>query len=97
MRDTEKEAETQREKQFPCGEPEVRLDPKTLGSCSEPKADAQLLNHPGAPPIWFCSNGGWYKFSNNHLLRCTLPEKRVHKGPHSHQLMARHRAELLKG
>ena len=30
-------------------EPDVRLDPITLGSRPEPKADAQPLYHPGAP------------------------------------------------
>ena len=29
-------------------EPHVGLDPTTLGSCPEPKADAQPLCHPGA-------------------------------------------------
>ena len=52
MRDTEKEAETQeeRDKQAPCREPDVGLDPRTPGSCPGPKADAQLLSHPGVPP-----------------------------------------------
>ena len=50
MRDTQREAETQeREKQAPCGEPDVGLDPRSPGSCPEPKADAQPLSHPGAP------------------------------------------------
>ena len=30
-------------------EPDVVLDPRTLGSRPEPKADAQLLSHPGVP------------------------------------------------
>ena len=30
-------------------EPDVGLDPGTLGSCPEPKADAQLLSHLGVP------------------------------------------------
>ena len=30
-------------------EPDVGLNPITLGSCPEPKADAQPLCHPGAP------------------------------------------------
>ena len=41
MRDTEREA--------PCWEPNVGLDPRNLGSRPEPKADAQLLNHPRVP------------------------------------------------
>ena len=49
MRDTEREAEMgQREKQAPCAEPDVGLDPRILGSRPEPKADAQPLSHPGA-------------------------------------------------
>ena len=39
----------QREKQAPCREPDVGLDPGTLGSRSELKADAQPLSHPGVP------------------------------------------------
>ena len=34
------ERERQREKQAPCREPDVGLDPKTLGSHTELKADA---------------------------------------------------------
>ena len=50
MRDTEKEADTERgEKQAPCGEPDAELDPRTLGSRPEPKADVQPLSPPGAP------------------------------------------------
>ena len=30
-------------------EPDVGLDPRTLGSPPEQKADAQLLSHPGVP------------------------------------------------
>ena len=39
-----------REKQAPCGEPDVGLDPRTPGSLPELKADTQWLSHPGAPP-----------------------------------------------
>ena len=54
MRDTEREreAETQtEEKQSPCREPDMGLDPGTPGSCPGPKADAQPLSHPGVPAI----------------------------------------------
>ena len=52
MRYTEREARHwQREKQAPCGEPDVELDPRIPGSCSEPKADAQPLSHPGVPGV----------------------------------------------
>ena len=49
MRDRERERERQRhrqrEKQAPCRVPDVGLDPRTSGSCPEPKA----LSHPGIP------------------------------------------------
>ena len=32
----------------PCREPDVGLNPRTLGSCPEPKADAPPLSRPGA-------------------------------------------------
>ena len=44
----------QREKQAPCRVPDVELDPRTLRSCPELKADAQPLSHPGAPG--YCLN-----------------------------------------
>ena len=34
-------------------EPDAGLDPRTLGSRPEPKADTQPLNHPGAPHTTF--------------------------------------------
>ena len=51
MRDTQRQRHRQREKQALCGEPDVGLDPGTLGSQPEPKADAQLLSYPGIPLI----------------------------------------------
>ena len=49
MKDTERERQRhrQRETQAPCREPDVGLDPRTLGSRSELKADAQPLSPPG--------------------------------------------------
>ena len=41
--------ERQREKQAPCGDPDVGLDLRTPGSRPEPKADVQPLSHPDAP------------------------------------------------
>ena len=52
MRDTERER--QRAKQAPWREPDVGLNPRTPGSCPEPKADVQPLSHPGVP-TWFRS------------------------------------------
>ena len=37
------------EKQAPCREPDVGLDPGTPGSCPEPKADVQPLSQSGVP------------------------------------------------
>ena len=48
-RDRERQRHRQREKQAPCREPNAGLDPRTLRSRPEPKADAQPLSHPGAP------------------------------------------------
>ena len=39
----------QREKQDPCREPHVGINPRTLGPRPEPKAVAQPLSHPGIP------------------------------------------------
>ena len=50
MRDTGRKRDRQREKQAPSKEPNAGLDPSTPGSNPEPKADAQPLSHPGAPP-----------------------------------------------
>ena len=53
MRDRER----QREKQAPYKNPDVELDSRTLGSHPEPKADAQLLSHPGIPSISLSTEG----------------------------------------
>ena len=55
MRHTERQKYRKKEKQPACGEPNVGLDPRTLGSQPEPKADAQSLSHPGAPVFGFYS------------------------------------------
>ena len=51
MRDTHRERQRhqQREKRTPCREADAGLDPRMPGSCSQPKAGAQLLSHPGIP------------------------------------------------
>ena len=49
MRDTERQRHRQREKQASRGEPNAGLSPRTLGPRLEPKAEAQLLSHPGIP------------------------------------------------
>ena len=45
--ETERQRHRQREKQAPRREPDVGLDPGTLGSRPGPKAGAQPLSHPG--------------------------------------------------
>ena len=52
------ERQRQREKQAPCRKLNVGLDPRTPGSRSEPKTDAQLLSHWGIPVCLFF-NGQW--------------------------------------
>ena len=48
-RHTERQRPRQREEQVPCREPNMGLDPRTLGSRPEPKAGAQPLSHLGVP------------------------------------------------
>ena len=52
MSDTDRERQRhwQREKQPPCREPHVGLDPGTPGSCPRPKAGAKPLSHPRDSP-----------------------------------------------
>ena len=45
----DRQRDRQREKQASCRKPNVGLDPRTLGSHPESKADTQPLSHPGAP------------------------------------------------
>ena len=84
MRDTEKERGRDIGRGSPCREPDVGLDPRTAGSCPEPKAGAQLLSHPGIPMItysnrcykwWFQQK---YKTTTNHLLKCKILQRRNH-------------------
>ena len=51
MRDTHTERQThrQREKQAPCREPDVGLNPGSPGSRLGPKAGAKPLSHPEIP------------------------------------------------
>ena len=57
-RQRERQRHRQREKQAPCGEPDAGLDPLTLGSRTEAKADTQLLSHPGIPFKFFRQKRG---------------------------------------
>ena len=51
MREREKKQRHRQraEKQAPCKEPDVGLDPGTPGSCLEPVAGTKPLSHPGIP------------------------------------------------
>ena len=51
MRDIHRERQRhrKREKQVPCREPDMGLDPGTAGSCPGPKAGTKLLSHPRIP------------------------------------------------
>ena len=61
MRDThtERQRHRQREKQAPCREPNVGLDPGTPGQCSEAKADTQPLRHAGIPSTMYFLNASY--------------------------------------
>ena len=48
----------QREKQAPCREPDVGLDPGTPGSRPGPKAGAKPLSHPGIPYLFLSDWAG---------------------------------------
>ena len=52
-RHRERQRHRQREMQAPWEKPDVGLDPQTLGSRPELKADIQPLSHPGVPRIFF--------------------------------------------
>ena len=71
MKDTERQGHMQRDKQAPCREPDVRLDPGTPRSCPEPKPDAQPLSHPGVPKHLLnrCMDGQRQKVSESAELR----------------------------
>ena len=63
-RDREKERHRQREeKQAPCREPDMGLNPGTPGSHPEPQADAQPLSHPGVPLATFLKSPNYEKKS----------------------------------
>ena len=55
MKDTERERQRQRhrEKQAPCREPDVGLNPRSPGSCPGPKAVIKLLGHWNCPEYSF--------------------------------------------
>ena len=63
MRNTERrQRHKQREKQAPCREPNVGLDPGSPGSGPGLKAGAKPLSHPGIPKVHFLA---WPTVSDN--------------------------------
>ena len=66
MRDTHGEAKTQaeREKQAPCRESDVGLNPRTPGPLPGLKAGAKLLSHAGVPRFSFFKKGFVYLFDS---------------------------------
>ena len=71
MRDTDtgRQRHRQREKQAACRKPDAGLDPRTLGSQLEPKADALRLNHPGTSVSFDFKS----KCNFNHVIFYWLP------------------------
>ena len=69
MRDIERQRQRhrQREKQAICGDPNMGLNLRTLGSFPEPKADAQPLSYPCAPP---CSSLNFSNFFSPNFFSC---------------------------
>ena len=64
------ERHRQREKQAPCREPDVGLDPGTPGSRPGPKAGAKPLGHPGIPIYYNLKRKGViFGNSSNHLIK----------------------------
>ena len=52
MSDTKREREAERQAEGEAGSlPDAGLNPGTLGSCPEPKADTEPLSHPGIPEL----------------------------------------------
>ena len=74
MRDTEtkRRRHRQREQQAPCREPDLGLDPGTLGSHPGPKADAHPLSSSGAPN---------YQIFKEEVVSCAQNFKKQGGGP----------------
>ena len=60
MRDTGREAETQGEKQAPCGEPDAGLDPRIPGSLPEPKGRCSTTEPLRCPDMGQILNPGLF-------------------------------------
>ena len=52
QRERERQRHRSREKQAPCREPDVGLDPGSPGSRSGLKVGAKALRHPGVPQLY---------------------------------------------
>ena len=51
QRERPRHRQSKMEKQDPCRDPDVGLNPSIPGSCPEPKADVHPLSHRGAPSL----------------------------------------------
>ena len=65
----ERQRHRQREKQAPCREPDVGLDPGTLGSWPELKTDAQPLTEPPRHPLFHFLKNLMRTFTNTQKKR----------------------------
>ena len=78
VHEIKRERERQRhrqEKQALHKEPDAGLDPGTLGSCPEPKADTQLLSHPGNPIIQYVLTNVYIHVTNQDTEQSYHPKK----------------------
>ena len=73
--ETERETQAEREVGSLPTEPNVGLDPRTLGSRPELKADAQPLSHSGALPFSFLT----WTFAESLFLHCARGWRYRHK------------------
>ena len=85
MTDTERrQSHWQREKQALRKEPDVGLNPGILGSCPEPKADAQSQSHPGVPGLCFSEGISWFIcLSPVTNTECSMPSEATAKSSNS--------------
>ena len=82
MRQRWRQRHRQREKQAPCGEPDVGLDSRTPGSRPEPKARAQPLSHPSTPSqLSYCGTGYGASITRSFIFRLESMQPEIMHGP----------------
>ena len=74
----ERQRHRQREKQAPYEEPNEGLDPRSLGSCHEPKADAQPLSHSGVSGDVCLINKSFFIVTCHYLAILYYLEEKIH-------------------